>query len=243
MASAGYKNDPAVTKKLFENLQNDLRALSSEAKKKFQNVKEVNLLVTFVKATFWYFDNFILIISYKSNKRCCPLQIKSWSYSRKNISRNCLYLQCISGLAAYDVFFPICLGFREGTAKAENYIYKRWWTDDSWYVILSYLCFQFLTPVKAVLNIIKNVFSINLLHNVPSCGVVYGLYKFMVFLFVWSRHINVWYNLMLTLNKWLLRYILASLNCHERLKIALKLWKWRNIPTYLIVPGISGAPP
>lgn len=43
MATAGNKNDPAAAKKLFENLQNDLRSLSSEAKKKFQNVKEVRL--------------------------------------------------------------------------------------------------------------------------------------------------------------------------------------------------------
>ena len=33
--------DPAVVKKLFENLQSDLRLLSTEGKRKHPNVKEV----------------------------------------------------------------------------------------------------------------------------------------------------------------------------------------------------------
>ena len=49
MAMPSNLKDPAVAKKLFENLQSDLRALSTEGKKKHANVKEVNLLCETVK--------------------------------------------------------------------------------------------------------------------------------------------------------------------------------------------------
>lgn len=42
MAMPSNLKDPAVAKKLFENLQGDLRALSSEGKKKHANVREVS---------------------------------------------------------------------------------------------------------------------------------------------------------------------------------------------------------
>ncbi|XP_053377564.1 protein MON2 homolog isoform X3 [Mercenaria mercenaria] len=40
MAAGGNMRDPAVVKKLFENLQSDLRLLSTEGKRKYPNVKE-----------------------------------------------------------------------------------------------------------------------------------------------------------------------------------------------------------
>lgn len=52
MATAVNRKDPAVVKKLFENLQNDLRSLSSEAKKKFQNVKEVIMVFIRIQRFF-----------------------------------------------------------------------------------------------------------------------------------------------------------------------------------------------
>ncbi|XP_052779500.1 protein MON2 homolog isoform X2 [Mya arenaria] len=42
MATAGNMKDPAVAKKLFENLQSDLRLLSTEGKRKYPNVKEAS---------------------------------------------------------------------------------------------------------------------------------------------------------------------------------------------------------
>ncbi|KAL4226466.1 hypothetical protein ACF0H5_014449 [Mactra antiquata] len=42
MASGGNMKDPLVAKKLFENLQGDLRLLSTEGKRKHPNVKEVS---------------------------------------------------------------------------------------------------------------------------------------------------------------------------------------------------------
>ena len=44
MAMPSNLKDPAVAKKLFENLQSDLRALSTEGKKKHSNVKEVSTI-------------------------------------------------------------------------------------------------------------------------------------------------------------------------------------------------------
>ena len=41
---AGYRLHPALTKKLLENLQSDLRLLSADCKRKYPNVKDVRYL-------------------------------------------------------------------------------------------------------------------------------------------------------------------------------------------------------
>ena len=46
-------SSPEAVKKLLENMQTDLRSLSMECKKKFPPVKEVSLLVSFMKWLPW----------------------------------------------------------------------------------------------------------------------------------------------------------------------------------------------
>ena len=56
MATAGNMKDPAVAKKLFENLQSDLRVLSTEGKRKHPNVKEV-IMYTQAHSSLLYLMN------------------------------------------------------------------------------------------------------------------------------------------------------------------------------------------